>query len=188
MSFLWHKDCRSNYMSKSKIERLRSTEMKKQSTSLCLTKSGAEKVCLSSKTEKTNWNQCIFCQEERKEDTHLIQEMKVSKKILQDAQYDQHLRIRLACTNDLTASDGRYHRSCLIKFEQISKHMQDMSDNSTDMILLWLCQELEQLAEKAKILDLTDVWDKYCKRILHRYTIIFSESSEYFQRKVSWSS
>ena len=91
--------------------------MKKQSTSLCLTKSGAENVCLRSKTEKRNWNKCIFCQEERKEDTHLIQEMKVSKKILQDAQYDQHLRIRLACTNDLTASDGRYHRSCLIKFE-----------------------------------------------------------------------
>ena len=85
--------------------------------------------------------------------------MKVSKKILQDAQYDQHLRIRLACTNDLTASDGRYHRSCLIKFERKSKHMQDMSDNSTDMILLWLCQELEQLAEKAKILDITDVWE-----------------------------
>ena len=40
--------------------------------------------------------------------------------------------------------------------------MQHMSDNSTDMILLWLCQELEQLAEKAKILDLTDVWDRYC--------------------------
>ena len=37
-----------------------------------------------------------------------------------------------------------------------------MSDNSTDTILLWLCQELEQLAEKANILDLTDVWDEYC--------------------------
>jgi len=163
--FSWHKDCRSNYMSKCKVERLRKAELKEmndESLSSSNQEANQQNVSLRSKTPQINWKQCIFCQQDRNEALHLIQEMKVSSRILEAAKYDQTLRVKLSCVNDLTAADGTYHRSCMVQFDRRTKQMANISPESTDITLEWLCQELEQSAEQGHILDLADVWDRYC--------------------------
>ena len=163
--FSWHKDCRSSYMSKLKLERLRKAglkEMNDQSSSASTSHAHLQNVSLRSKTPRIDWKQCIFCQKDQNEALHLIQEMKVSSRILEAAQYDQFLRVRLACVNDLTAADGTYHRSCIVQFQRRTKRIANMSLQSMEIPLVWLCQELEQSAEQADILDLVSVWDRYC--------------------------
>ena len=157
---LWHKDCRSNYMSKLKIERLQKAALKEKNNQS--SSASTPNVSLRSTTPEIDWKQCIFCQEDKKESLHLIQETKVSSRILEAAKYDQALRVRLACVNDLTAADGTYHRSCIIQFERRTQRIANMSPQSTEMVLVWLCQELQQSAEQADILELENVWDRYC--------------------------
>ena len=109
-----------------------------------------------------DWKQCIFCQQDKRESL-LIQELPVSSRILDASKYDQALSVRLACVSDLTAADGAYHRSCMVKFERQTKHIATMSPQTSDIVFAWFCQELKQSAEQTDILDLVDVWDRYCK-------------------------
>ena len=162
--FLWHKDCRSSYMSKCKVERLRNAALKEinNQCSSASTSTHQQNVSLRSKTPQIDWRQCIFCQKAQSETLHLIQEMKVSRRILEAAKYDQILRVQLACVNDLTAADGTYHRSCIVQFERRTKRIANISPQSSDITLAWLCQELEQSAEQGDILDLVNVWERYC--------------------------
>ena len=161
-SFCWHKDCRSSYMSKQKIERLRSKEINEPTTSTSMQQSQPKKNILRSKTPQINWKLCIFCQQEKKESLHLVQELRVGKRILEASKYDQVLSVRLACVNDLTAADGAYHRSCMVKFERQTAHIASMAPNTSDIAMAWLCRELKQSAEQTDILDLVDVWERYC--------------------------
>ena len=109
-----------------------------------------------------NWNLCIFCQRETKEKVHLIQEKQVSKRILEAAKYEQSLRTQLACVNDLIAADGKHHSTCHVRFKRSTDKISKSALNASDVVLLWLCHELEQLASHADILELTDVWERYC--------------------------
>ena len=104
----------------------------------------------------------IFCQKESEEKIHIIKELQVSKRILQASQYPQILRTRLACVNDLSAVDGRHHSSCHVKFTRKIEKIIKSPANKKYISLLWLSQELEHLASHADILDLTDVWGRYC--------------------------
>lgn len=49
--------------------------------------------------------------------------------------------------------------TCKTRFERRTKRMESLP--STDMPLQWICQELEQSAKQADILDLVHVWDRY---------------------------
>ena len=153
-------------MNKCKVERLRMAELKEmnnQSSSSSNPKTHQQNVSLWSKTPQINWKQCTFCHQDLKEAPHLIQEMKVSSRIVEAAKYDQTLRVKLSCVNDLTVADGTYHQSCMVQFDRRTKHIANVSPESTDITLEWLCQELEQSAEQGhNILDLIDVWDGYC--------------------------
>ena len=108
-----------------------------------------QKVSVRSETPHIDRKQCIFCQQDKRESLHLIQELPVSSMILDASKYDQVMSVRLACVNDLTAADEAYHR---VAWPQTS-----------DIAFAWLCQELKQSAEQTDILDLVDVWDRYCK-------------------------
>ena len=134
-SFCWHKDCRSSYMSKQKIELLRSKEINEPTTSTSMQQSQPKKNILRSKTHQINWKLCIFCQQEMKESLHLVQELRVGKRILEASKYDQVLSVRLVCVNDLTAADGAYHRSCMVKFEQQTAHIASMAPNTSDIAM-----------------------------------------------------
>ena len=164
-TFSWHKDCWSSYMSKLKVECLRKAglkEMNEPSSSTSMQHAHHQKVILRSEMPHIDWKQCIFCQQDKRESLHLIQELPVSSRILNASKYDQVLSVRLACVNDLTAADGAHHRSCMVKFERETKHIATMSPQTLDIAFVWLCQELKQSAEQTDILDLVDVWDRYC--------------------------
>ena len=168
--FSWHKDCRSNYKSKSKIERLRMTAqegMTGQISSPSTSMSSPQNVSLRSKTPQLDWNQCIYCQQNKKTSLHLILYCLYKKWTSAREYWKLHskasfLGVRLACVNDLTAADGKYHRNCLTDFDCRSKHKVNISFTSPEIVLAWLCQELEHAAEQADILDLADVWARYC--------------------------
>ena len=158
--FSWHKDCRSSYMSKYKIDRLRKAGLKEMIDQR--SSASTPNVSLRSKTPQIDWKQCIFCQQDQKETLHLIQEMKVTSRILEAAKYDKILPVQLVCVNDLTAADATYHRSCFVQFERRTKRIANMSPQSMEITLAWLCEELEQSAKQADILDLENVWNRYC--------------------------
>ena len=122
-------DCRLIYMSKLKVECLRKAgmkEMNKPSSSTSRQHADHQKVSLQSETPHIDWKQCIFCQQDKRESL-LIQELPVSTRILGASKYDQVLSVRLACVSDLTAADGAYHWSCMVKFERQTKHIATMS-------------------------------------------------------------
>ena len=72
------------------------------------------------------------------------------------------MRTRLACVIDLTAIDGKHLSSCHVKFAHKIDKIIKSPANETDISLLLLSQELDHLASHADILDLTDVWGRYC--------------------------
>lgn len=159
-----HNGCRASYTSAYKLERLKAADLtfdQNKSTSLAST-AEASKIQLRSKAIQMCWSLCIFCQQETKEKVHLIQEKAVSDRILRTAQYDPILRTRLACINDLIAAEGKHHSSCHVRFKRQVDQISQITVNGGDKVLLWLCHELEQSALHAEILELTDVWDRYC--------------------------
>ena len=137
-------------MSKLKVERLRKAglkEINEPSSSISRQHAHHQTVSLQSEKPHTDWKQCIFCQQDKRESLHLIHELPVSSRILDASKYDQVLSVRLSCVNDLTDADGAYHRSCMVKLERQTKHIATMSPQTSDIAFAWLCQELRQSAE-----------------------------------------
>ena len=64
--------------------------------------------------------------------------------------------------HDLIAADGKHHSSCHVKFRRKIDKIEKSSLNTSDVVLLWLSQELEHLSSRSDILDLSDVWNRYC--------------------------
>ena len=50
----------------------------------------------------------------------------------------------------------------MVKFERQTKHIATISPQTSDIAFAWFCQELKQSVEQTDILDLVDVWDRYC--------------------------
>ena len=161
-----HNGCRASYTSSHKLERLRATDITvdqiQSSSSAPTAVAQSQDILLRSKVAKINWNLCIFCQRKTKEKVHLIQETPVSKRILEASMYDPILRTRLACVIDLTVADGKHHSSCHVKFKRSTDKVSKSVLTASNVVLLWLCHELEQLGSHADILELTDVWERYC--------------------------
>ena len=69
--------------------------------------------------QPVDWSLCIFCQTGTPKDPYIrnIRELPTSENILNLAQNDKVMRIRLAGVNDLHAADGKYHLKCLSKFK-----------------------------------------------------------------------
>ena len=179
----------ASYTSAFKLERLRAADVTLDNiqsiSSPCTTKS--PKMLLRSKGIQMNWNLCVFCQQETKENVHILQEKPASDRILTAAEYDPILRTRLACVNVLMAADSKHHSSCHVRAKRQTDKIRTSTVNGGDTVLLFLCHELQQLASHDNILELADVWERYC--ILANdadiHSVTFDESKEYIQATVS---
>jgi hypothetical protein len=86
--------------------------------------------------------------------------------------YDPILRTRLACVIDLTVADGKHHSSCHVRFKRSTDKISKSALTASDVVLLWLCHELEQLAPHADIIELTTFPLVSFWQTMHKFQLI----------------
>ena len=64
--------------------------------------------------------------------------------------------------NDLIAAEGKYHPNCYKKFQRSASRSVDIAKDDSGAVLLWLVDELKTSAEQGHILELKEVWLRYC--------------------------
>ena len=62
------------------------------------------------------------------------------------------VRLRVADECDLISAGAKYHLACFI----LSK-----TQSQQEVKLIWMCHELEYAAEKCKVIDQQNVWERY---------------------------
>ena len=138
-----------------------------------------------------DWNLCIFCQTSNKDKLFNISTFSVSNKILQDSKLENTMRLRLAGVNDLIAAEGKYHNKCLNAFKyDIQKTKKECE--TIDLAMIFLVQELGYAASKNQILQLSEVWERYCSLvaqtngdILQSFISRRTTFKEYLQNRLS---
>ena len=149
-------------LQKGKVKRLEDNMKNKASSSICTTKDECT-ISQRNMTSSINWKLCIFCQTFKpKEKPRSIATFHLSNRILENAAYDQKLRIHLAGVSDLIAAEGIYHLQCLVKFNRAAEHVQEKVSDGNDLALVWLSQELRIAAEKGHVFELSEIWKRYC--------------------------
>jgi hypothetical protein len=71
------------------------------------------------------------------------------------------MHLRLTRVNDLIAVEGKYHNKCLNAFKYGTQKTKKESE-TIDLAMIVLVQELGYAASKNQILQLSDVWERYC--------------------------
>ena len=66
----------------------------------------------------TDWSLCVFCQRPSRHQLINIRSYNVNDPIMNNAKYDNKMRVRLAGVSDVMAAEGKYHKYCLTKFER----------------------------------------------------------------------
>ncbi|XP_051734442.1 uncharacterized protein LOC127504083 isoform X1 [Ctenopharyngodon idella] len=111
-----------------------------------------------------SWEKCIFCQKDTPEDElRNIQVMTTSKKILDLAQQDTELRLRLAGVNDLIAAEGKYHLICYREFLRKYQSTSSRAGDPYSICLHNVADELRAGLARGEIYSLKTVWERYCK-------------------------
>ncbi|CAH3174764.1 unnamed protein product [Porites lobata] len=86
----------------------------------------------------------------------------MSQQILKGAKCDRDLSLRVSGVNDLIAAEGKYHPNCYKKFQRSASRSVDIAKDDSGAVLLWLVDELKTSAEQGHILELKEVWLRYC--------------------------
>ena len=117
---------------------------------------------LRSSTEPIDWTLCMFCQKSDITKLSAVTTLKMSKRIINASKYDQILSVRLSSVNDLIATEGKYHCSCYKAFMRRASKASD-SISTVDLAMQWLVEELKTSAKQGHILELSEVWNRYCE-------------------------
>eukprot|EP00112_Aurelia_sp_Birch-Aquarium-sp1_P026470 Seg940.1 transcript_id=Seg940.1/GoldUCD/mRNA.D3Y31 product="hypothetical protein" protein_id=Seg940.1/GoldUCD/D3Y31 len=166
---LWHKQCYCHFTDQEKIRRLENKNKAAYQASTSKDASTKEDSCMRSTTQRlsrrsitsVDWNKCIFCQSNSSKDRLCsIMTFGLSSRILMAAPLDYKLSVGLADVNDLIASEGKYHLSCLAAFDRATERTKKESEKA-DLAFIWLCKELEQAATRGLVFQLVDVWERY---------------------------
>ena len=158
-TLVWHKMCYAHFTDKSKLERLQKTlaVAAKEETSCS---SSGDRCSLRRSVEPVNWNLCIFCQTVLKARLISVMTKQMSDQIIKASSLDYKIGVRLAGVIDLIVAEAKYHLTCLRAFTRSTTKTKQDSDN-TDIAMVWLCNELQQSAEKGHVILLNDVWERY---------------------------
>ena len=111
-----------------------------------------------------DWELCMFCQKQNRQKLFNITTFSVSDMVLQNAKYDQTLRVKLGNVSDLIAAEGKYHLKCMNAFKYETQKTEKESKGE-DLAMIFLVRELEYAGNKHQILQLSDVWSRYCRLI-----------------------
>lgn len=161
--FFWHKDCYSAFTSAQKIARLRKVVVSDEpSCSASTTEEPRSRPPSRSTVDKMDWSLCIFCQRnEQGLVLRNVQTLETNKKILDNVHCNIELLQRLSCTNDIVASEGKYHLRCYSSFlRDIDKCSKDQAnvDNHTMVAVI---QEIKMALARGDVLELDEVWNRY---------------------------
>jgi len=156
---VWHGNCYAQYTSKEKIQRLQQKGEASEELRLATTAPNSPRKTRSH-VEKVNWSRCIFCQNEnQKERLSSVMTLKMSEQIMEAAQFNYKLRVRLPGVCDLIAAEAKYHLPCLSAFKRNAEKAK-LETKESDLAMIWLCEELEYAADKGYI-KLNDAWNRY---------------------------
>ena len=165
---VWPKSCYSSFTSKAHISRLSKSAQTSVKAASIEDAAGPSsrppsRSSRSSTEEAFKWEACIFCQNtDAKDKLSSATTFKMSDQILEAAKYDQRLSVHLAGVSDLIASEGKYHVSCFVKFTRQSSKAKEQC-TKVDLAMQWLVQELKKAAQRSHVLELSEVWKRYCK-------------------------
>ena len=168
LSMVWHKSCYSSFTSKAHISRLSKSAQTSVKAASIEDAAGPSsrppsRSSRSSTGEAFKWEACIFCQNtDAKDKLSSVTTFKMSDQILEASKYDQRLSVHLAGVSDLIASEGKYHVSCFVKFTRQSSKAKEQC-TKVDLAMQWLVQELKKAAQRSHVLELSEVWKRYCK-------------------------
>ena len=158
---VWHKSCYSSFTSKSKISRLEKNKRLVHMSASTSDNEGSRRT-LRSSTEPIDWTLCMFCQKSDITKLSAVTTLKMSKRIIDASKYDQILSVRLSSVNDLIATEGKYHCSCYKAFMRRASKA-SVSISTVDLAMQWLVEELKTSAKQGHILELSEVWNRYCE-------------------------
>ena len=166
-----HTSCYASFTSKAHINRLDTkteespVEPSTSQTEVPRKKQQMPSAMLRSSVASIDWNMCMFCQvTTRKEHLTNVTSFNRSNTILEASKYDPVLHVRLSGVHDLIAAEGKYHNNCCQKFlKRTTKTKQSVCVENTGVALEWLATELRETAKKAQVLELSEVWSRYCE-------------------------
>ena len=157
-SIVLHRECDSLFTNKQKIDRLQKKfveigkSMEPHVSSPCKTRSHVD---------KTNWELCVFCENQTsKERLSSVMTFGMNDQIYDIARYNYKLGIRLADVSDSITSEAKYHLACFSRFKRSVENARKAAKD-TDLAMVWLCQELENAAEKGHVIKMSDAWSRY---------------------------
>ena len=81
---------------------------------------------------------------------------------MEAAKFDQKLSVALSDCYDLMAAEGKYHLKCYMQFQRNTMKNQNAA-GSSDLAMAWLKNELELSAAQGHILEVNEIWSKYCQ-------------------------
>ena len=164
LCIVWHVNCYAQFTSKEKIQRLQQKEVISEELRHAITATNTSPRKTRSHAEKVNWSKCKFCQDENpKERLSSVMTLKMSEQIIEAAQFNYKLRVRLAgvcvCVCDFIATEAKHHLPCLSAFKR-SLEKARLETKDSDLAMIWLCEELEYAADKGYVIKCNDAWNR----------------------------
>ena len=86
--------------------------------------------------------------------------LKMSEQIIEAAQFNYKLCVRLAGVCDVIATEAKYHLPCPSAFKRSSEKAR-LETKESDLAMIWLCEELEYADDKGYVIKLNDAWNRY---------------------------
>lgn len=148
-ALVWHKSCYSNFPSRSKIAREKKQRHSAQYKNQSMQQQQSNSRCW---TTCTIAEFCLLCQvHEGQEKLTIVQTKSTSANILDAAQYDQHMQLRLAAVTNLIAYDGKYHLKYYTNFIRETSKNSECSQ-TVDVAMQLVVNELHHSAEQGHVL------------------------------------
>ena len=161
---VWHKSCYGSFTSQHNISRLIKRiddESDKADDLSDISDIDIPSSRLRSSLPSFDWNACMFCQKHDTQKMSSITTLKMSQQIIEASKYDKSLIVHLAGVHDLIAAEGKYHSICYKRFLRETSKTRE-NEKTCDKAMHWLIEELKCAASQGHVLELSEVWSRYC--------------------------
>ena len=106
----------------------------------------------------------------------------MSEQIITHSHFDYELSVKLSGIGDLIAQEAKYHASCYMKFIRKTSKIKDET-NQPDFAMISLCDDIQNSAKKGYVLELPEIWNRYCELATEKETTI---PKSYFSRRATF--